>query len=265
MVGAGEHGVEGVAGEDFRGVFGGRAVEGEQAVAEAEDPGFVFGIGGIRGVLVVEAGAGFVGLEAGGIGADGGEVGGVEAFGAGGDDALDGGQQDIGIAEVGPRVIGDGAEEPCGATVADAAGEGGLTIFPAGQRDGVADRELAADRLEAAGGDGRAFDAVTKRAVGVIPILENEKLASGCFGGIRPFEVIEGGFRGGAGWQEKHLAAAGEELPQGVGSGAGGEGGRPQDGGEVGGAGGAGARGIHPLATQTGQARRRGGQGEVVG
>ena len=106
VAGAVESLVEQLAGEDFRGIFAGWAVDSDEAFAKAEDAGLVGGVGGIWGAVVVEAGAGFTGAEAGRVAADGGEVGGVEAAGTGGDDALDGGQEDVSVGEVGPGVVG---------------------------------------------------------------------------------------------------------------------------------------------------------------
>ena len=141
----------------------------------------------------------------------------------------------------------------------------GFAILPAGERSGVAERDLAADGLEAVGGNGSAVDAVAQRAVAVIPVLENEEFPGGGFGGIGPFEIAEGGFRGAAGSQEKHLAAGCEKSLHGFRGGAGGKRRGPEDGGEVRGDGGGGLRGIDALGAEISQSGRRGGEGEVVG
>ena len=122
VTGAVEREVELLAGEDFRGIFAGWAVDSDEAFAKAEDAGLVGGVGGIWGAVIVETGAGFARAETGRVVADGGEVGGVEAASAGGHDALDGRKKDIGIAEVGPSVVGQRTDEPGGAGIDDAAG-----------------------------------------------------------------------------------------------------------------------------------------------
>ena len=100
VAGAFEGLVQLLAGEDFWVVFLGGAVDGEEALAEAKDAGLVGCVGGILGALVINAGSGFSGQGLGGVAADGGEVGGVEAVCSGSDDALDGGEEDVGIAQI---------------------------------------------------------------------------------------------------------------------------------------------------------------------
>ena len=100
VAGAFEGLVQLLAGEDFWVVFLGGAVDGEETLAEAKDAGLVGCVGGILGALVIKAGSGFSGQGLGGVAADGGEVGGIEAVCSGSDDALDGGEEDVGIAQI---------------------------------------------------------------------------------------------------------------------------------------------------------------------
>ena len=91
----------------------------------------------------------------------------------------------------------------------DAAGDGELAVFPTGQLGDFAHGHLAADGLEAVGRNGRAFNAVTQRAVRVVPILENEEFTRRRLDGIGPLEIVERNVRGAAWRQEQYLPAVG--------------------------------------------------------